>query len=52
VALADALARLITDAALRRSLADAGFERTMTMFSLQVGADRLAQRFAACLAAR
>jgi glycosyltransferase involved in cell wall biosynthesis len=52
VALADALARLITDAALRRSLADAGFERTMTMFSLQAGADRLAQRFAACLAAR
>ena len=51
-ALADALARLIGDPALRRALGDAGFARTTTDFSLQAGADRLAQRFAATLAAR
>jgi glycosyltransferase involved in cell wall biosynthesis len=51
VALADALARLIGDPALRRTLAEAGFERTTTQFSLQSGADLLARRFAACLAA-
>ena len=51
-ALARALARLIGDPALRRALGDAGFARTTTDFSLQAGADRLAQRFAATLAAR
>ena len=51
-ALARALARLIGDPALRRALGDAGFTRTTTDFSLQAGADRLAQRFAATLAAR
>jgi glycosyltransferase involved in cell wall biosynthesis len=51
-ALADALARLIGDPALRHTLGDAGFVRTTTAFSLQAGADRLAQRFAATLAAR
>ena len=48
--LATALRRLIGDASLRQALADAGFERTTTQFSLQRGADRLAERFAACLA--
>ena len=51
-ALARALARLIRDPALRRALGDAGFARTTTDFSLQAGADRLAERFAATLAAR
>ena len=51
-ALADALARLIGDPVLRRALGDAGFVRTTTEFSLQAGADRLAQRFATTLAAR
>ncbi len=51
-ALARALARLIGDPALRRALGDAGFARTTTDFSLQAGADRLAERFAATLAAR
>jgi len=51
-ALAEALARLIRDPSLRRTLADAGYERTTTEFSLQAGADRLAARFAACLASR
>jgi len=37
---------------LRRALGDAGFVRTTTDFSLQAGADRLAKRFAATLAAR
>ena len=46
------LARLIGDPALRRALGDAGFARTTTDFSLQAGADRLAERFAATLAAR
>ena len=48
--LAAAIARLIGDPALRRALADAGFERTTTQFSLHSGADVLAQRFAASLA--
>ena len=51
-ALADALGRLIRDPRLRRTLADAGYERTTSQFSLQAGADRLAARFAACLARR
>ena len=49
-ALADALLRLIRDPELRRTLGDAGYERTTTMFSLARGADRLAQRFASCIA--
>jgi glycosyltransferase involved in cell wall biosynthesis len=48
-ALADALARLIGDPALRDALAHAGFTRTTTQFSLAAGADRLAARFAQCL---
>ena len=51
-ALAEALGRLIRDPRLRRTLADAGYERTTSHFSLQAGADRLAARFAACLARR
>jgi glycosyltransferase involved in cell wall biosynthesis len=51
-ALAHALARLIGDAPLRDALAAAGFERTTTRFSLDSGADVLAGRFAASLAAR
>jgi DNA-binding response OmpR family regulator len=37
---------------LRRALADAGYAGTPAEFSLQAGADRLAARFAACLAGR
>jgi len=48
--LAAALTRLIGDPSLRRALADAGFERTTTLFSLESGADRLAARFASMLA--
>ncbi|HXR55732.1 MAG TPA: glycosyltransferase family 4 protein [Casimicrobiaceae bacterium] len=48
--LAAALSRLIGDPKLRQTLGDAGFERTTTLFSLDGGADRLAQRFASCLA--
>ncbi|HKU85424.1 MAG TPA: glycosyltransferase family 4 protein [Casimicrobiaceae bacterium] len=48
--LARALARLIGDAGLRRALGDGGFARTTRDFSLQAGADRLAERFAATLA--
>ena len=51
-ALAQALSRLIADPSLRRTLADAGFERTTTRFSLHTGADLLAGRFAASLANR
>lgn len=51
-ALAAALTRLIDDPLLRRRLADAGFERTTTRFSLQAGADRLAGRLAESLARR
>ena len=50
--LARALARLIGEPSLRRALGDAGYERTTSTFSLQAGADRLATRFAASLAAR
>jgi glycosyltransferase involved in cell wall biosynthesis len=49
-ALAEALSRLIGDPALRRALAEAGFERTTRQFSLQSGADLLARRFAGSLA--
>jgi len=49
--LAQALSRLIAEPALRRALGDAGYERTTSAFSLQAGADRLARRFAASLAA-
>jgi glycosyltransferase involved in cell wall biosynthesis len=48
--LAAALSRLIADPGLRSTLGDAGFERTTTLFSLDGGADRLARRFASCLA--
>ena len=50
-ALADALRRLIVDPALRRALGNAGFTRTTTAFSVHAGADALARRFAASLAA-
>ncbi|MEJ7668421.1 MAG: glycosyltransferase family 4 protein [Casimicrobiaceae bacterium] len=49
--LADALSRLITDPALRRRLGDAGYARTTGEFSMDAGADRLATRLKACLAA-
>jgi glycosyltransferase involved in cell wall biosynthesis len=49
--LARALDRLIGDPSLRRALGDAGYARTTSAFSLEAGADRLAARFAACLAA-
>ena len=49
-ALANALSRLIADPALRRRLGDAGFARTTGAFSMDAGADRLAARFAACIA--
>jgi glycosyltransferase involved in cell wall biosynthesis len=45
-----ALSRLVTDPSLRGALGDAGYTRTTTLFSLAGGADRLAQRFASCLA--
>ena len=48
-ALRAALSRLIGDPSLRRALGDAGYTRTTTLFSLDAGADRLAQRFASCL---
>ena len=50
-ALADALSRLIGDPPLRRRLGDAGFARATGQFSMETGADRLAARFAATLAA-
>jgi len=50
-ALADALARLIADPALRRRLGEAGFARATREFSMDAGADRLLERFAASLAA-
>src|SRR6185312_13259015 len=50
-ALADALRRLIVDRALRRTLGNAGFARTTTAFSVHAGADALARRFEASLAA-
>jgi glycosyltransferase involved in cell wall biosynthesis len=49
--LASALARLIADPALRQRLGEAGFARTTGAFSMDAGADRLAARFAASVAA-
>ena len=49
--LARALSRVIRDPRLRRTLGDAGFQRTTTHFSLESGADRLARRFASCVGA-
>lgn len=46
-ALADALARLISDPALRRRLGESGLARVTRLFSVDAGADRLAARFAA-----
>ena len=50
-ALAAALTTLATDPALRRRLGQAGYERTTTHFAMEAGADRLAQRFVASVAA-
>ena len=50
-ALADALASLIADPLLRRRLGEAGFARATGEFSVDAGADRLVERFAASLAA-
>lgn len=47
LALGAALAQLIGDAALRRRLGQAGFERTTRAFAMETGIDRLALRFAA-----
>ncbi|MBA3777301.1 MAG: glycosyltransferase, partial [Betaproteobacteria bacterium] len=49
--LAEALSRLIADPALRRRLGEAGYARTTGAFSMDAGADRLAARLKACLAA-
>ena len=49
--LAEALSRLIVDPALRRRLGEAGYARTTGAFSMDTGADRLAARLKACLAA-
>jgi glycosyltransferase involved in cell wall biosynthesis len=49
IELAAALSRLIGEPLLRRRLGEAGFARTTSTFSLQQGADLLAQRFAACM---
>ncbi len=51
-ALADALSSLIGDPALRAELCAAGFARTTSQFSLDVGADRLAEHFIDSVAAR
>jgi glycosyltransferase involved in cell wall biosynthesis len=51
-ALAAALARLIAEPELRRRLGEAGLRRTTREFAADAGADRLAARFATCLAAR
>jgi colanic acid/amylovoran biosynthesis glycosyltransferase len=50
-ALAAAIARLIEEPALRRRLGDAGYERTRRDFAMDAGADRLAARLAASIAA-
>jgi glycosyltransferase involved in cell wall biosynthesis len=49
-ALGAALARLIGDAALRRRLGDAGYERTTRAFAMEAGIDTLAERFRASVA--
>lgn len=49
--LARALERVIADPALRQRLGEAGFARTTGAFSMDAGADRLAARFAASVAA-
>jgi glycosyltransferase involved in cell wall biosynthesis len=51
-ALARALGQLIAEPSLRARLGRAGQARTAREFSMDQGADRLAARFAACLAAR
>ena len=50
-ALAQALARLIAEPALRLQLGEAGFARTTSAFSMHAGADRLAARLADSLGA-
>jgi glycosyltransferase involved in cell wall biosynthesis len=50
--LAGTIARLVADPALRARLGDAGRARVLADFSLDAGADRLAQRLAAALRAR
>jgi glycosyltransferase involved in cell wall biosynthesis len=50
-ALAAALTRLIGDPGLRQRLGDAGYVRTTQLFSMDAGADRLAERLGASLAA-
>ena len=47
-----ALARVISNPPLRRTLATAGFTRTTTQFSLHAGVNHLAERFAESLAPR
>ena len=49
--LAETLSRLIADPALRYRLGEAGYRRTTSAFSMNAGADRLATRFRASLAA-
>jgi glycosyltransferase involved in cell wall biosynthesis len=49
--LASALSRLIGDPSRRETRGDGGIARTTTQVSRSSGADRLAQRFAACLSA-
>ena len=51
-ALAAALSLLIADPALRQRLGETGFQRATAMFSMDAGADRLAERLAACIAPR
>ena len=50
-ALAEALLRLIDDPVLRERIGEAGFARATGKFSMDAGADRLAARFTATLAA-
>ena len=50
--LAEALATLMRDPAARNRLSTAGFARTTSHFALEAGADRLAERFTATLAAQ
>ena len=50
--LAGALSLLIAEPTLRQRLGDAGFLRATVVFSMDAGADRLAERFAGCIAPR